>query len=323
MSKTNKILAGLLVVQLLLTGYFYRDNRQQSSPEVELLAGLTADQVRKMVISETGQQSLVLLRDDEGWQVELAAGRKYPADQTKLEALLERLVGLKSARLVSRTKESQKRLKVADDQYNRKVELASGSGSRTLFLGTAPSYQSIHVRAGESDQVYLVDDLALWEVPAEAAGWWQSLILDQNPEQLLGVELINQQGSLRLQRNTVEEPWRLNEGESEPDAGKTGDFLAGISRLSINQVVVDPAWRPDGKPAATLKLRSADREAELQVWPRPDEDSDYPVKVFGSDFYGQAGSYAVEEILNAKPEALLPDREREEGAPEKLPGETI
>ena len=200
------------------------------------------------------------------------------------------------------------------------IHLQGGQGTQTLYLGTSPSYQSIHARAGKSDEVYLLRDLALWEVPAEASGWWQSSILDQDPKQLLAVELVNQQGSLKLQRSALTEPWLLSASQTAPDPQKTEDFLAGLSRVAINEVVADPAWRPKGTPVATLKLKSGEREEELQVWPRPDENSDYPVKLAGSEFYAKAGSYAVQGLLNAKPEILLPSQEQKESAPEKALG---
>jgi hypothetical protein len=70
--------------------------------------------------------------------------------------------------------------------------------------------------------------------------------------------------------------------------------------------VADPAWQPAGVPEASLKLRSGAAEVELLVWPRSDENSDHPVKASTSPFFARAGSYALEEILTARPEDLLP-----------------
>jgi len=300
MSKANKILIGLLALQLLVTGYLYRDTRQGGGPEVALLPGLAGQQIGKMVISESKDKSVTLQRSGDVWQVELAPGRDYPADASKVDAMLKRLAGLKSKRLVSRTKGGRQRLKVTPDQYNRKVEVETGKGSFTLYLGTAPSYQSIHARAADSDDVYLVRDLALWEVPAEAAGWWQTHYLDQDPKQLLEVELVNRQGRLHLQRGKVDEPWQAADGRTALDPQKTQDLLGSLSQLTINQVVTDPSWRPKGEPVATLKMRDGKGEAELKIWTRPDEKSDYTVKVDGLEFYAKAGSYAVGPVLNAK-----------------------
>jgi len=304
MSKTNKILSGLLAIQLLLTGYLFWSGNHPAGHEVEMLAGLKADRVQRLVIGESDDKQVILSRDGQKWQVELAPGREYPADRSKVEAMLTRLTGLKSNRLVSRTKGGQLRLKVTPEQYTRKVELVTAKGGRTLYLGTSPSYQSIHARVGDSDKVYLIRDLAAWELPAEPSGWWQAAYLDFNPDQALGVELSNKQGKLDLSRTSAKEPWKFDGESPQPDAKKVENLLPALCRVTINAVVADSSWQPKGQPEATLKLRSGDREEELQIWPRPDEKSDYPVKVKGSEFYAKAGSYAVEPILNAKIAAL-------------------
>ncbi len=307
MSKTNKILSVLLALQLLLAGYLFWSGSRPASPEVELLTGLSADQVQQLVIGESDDKQVVLSRNGKEWLVRLAPGRDYPADQAKVEAMLTRLAGLKSSRLVSRTKGGQSRLKVAADQYNRKVELVTAKGSRTLFLGSSPSYQSIHARAGGSDDVYLIRDLAAWELPGEPSGWWQAGYLDFDPDQVLEMDLSNKQGRLHLSRASAKDPWQFDGEVPQPDAKKVANLLPALCRVTINEVVADATWKPSGAPEATLKLKSGDREEELRIWPRPNEQGDYPVKANGSEFYAKAGSYAVEPILNAKLAALQVD----------------
>jgi len=314
MSKTNKILGVLLAIQLLLTGYLFWSGRSTVNPGVELLGGLTADQVQRLVVGESADRQVVLNKKGKEWLVELAPGRDYPADPEKVESMLGRLAGLKSGRLVSRTKGGQRRLEVAADQYNRKVELVTEKGSRTLYLGTSPSYQSIHARVGDSDEVYLIRDLAAWELPGESSGWWQTRYLDVDPAQVLEVELSNRQGTLHLSRTSAEESWRFDGEAGQPDAKKVADLLPALCRVTINQVVADTAWQPKGQPEATLKLKTGDRQEELTIWPRPDEKSDYPVKVGGSEFYAKAGGYSVEPILNAKAAALQPEAPKPEPA---------
>jgi len=318
MNKTNKILSVLLAIQLLLTGYLFWSGHRPATATVELLAGLNASQVQRVVISESDDKQVVLRRNDKGWLVELAPDREYPADREKVETMLSRLAGLQSGRLVSRTKSGQRRLKVTGDLYNRKVELVTDKGTRTLYLGTSPSYQSVHVRVGDSDEVYLVRDLAAWELPGEPSGWWQGRYLDFDPAQVLEVEVSNRQGTLHLIRESAKDPWRLDGAGPQPDAKKVASLLPALCRVTINQVVADSAWEPKGDPEATVQLKSAGGQEELNIWPRAGENSDYPVKVAGSQFYAKAGSYVVEPILNAKAKAL----QAEESKPESAKSET-
>lgn len=178
MSRLNKLLLLLLVTQLALIAYVYRPNRLSGPPTVHFFADTEANQVVALTIGD-GKQSLTLEKADGKWH--LGAPPHYPVAVKKVEGLVKKLLALRSSRLVTHTASSHQRLKVAADDYIRKLTISlQGGGSKELLLGTAPNYKTIHVRSPENDDVYLVKDLADWEAAVDPEDWWAHNYLGWN-----------------------------------------------------------------------------------------------------------------------------------------------
>jgi len=303
----------LLVLQVLITGYVYRGSQKEMPTETTLFEGLQASGVRQVVISGEEQKRLLVQRTAEGWQVELADGVYYPADAEKVESLIEKLVDLKSARLVTRTSSGHSRLQVDENKFSRKLELI-GEETRTLFLGTSPSYKSIHLRTGGSDNVYLSSDFAAWEVPPDSASWWDGRYVNLDAKRFMEISLTNPEGDLHLQRENPEGEWRVAASVSDATVDKAGiqTFLDNISQLIITDIIVNEEDKPQGEPLAVLTILGEAQQLDLQVWDRPDEAGDYTVKSSQSDFFARAGSYAVDDILSMSSESMYDDKNEDD-----------
>ena len=81
-----------------------------------------------------------------------------------------KLAAVKAGRSVAQNEANFKRLQVADDTFQRKIEIGTASGGAlTLYLGTSAGGRATHVRLGGQNDVYIASDLAPFDVNADAA----------------------------------------------------------------------------------------------------------------------------------------------------------
>jgi len=320
MSKRTILLTILLIIQVLVIAVVYNDTAtdRPNGPAGPLLAGLGPELVTGLTISAAPGPAITLARTDLGWVI--TSGDDYPADQARVEAFLAKIVALQSARLVTRTKASHRQLRVAAEDYDRKIELLTADNStKTIYLGTAASYKNIHVRLAPANEVHLVKGLSAWEAPVEEDAWWQDLYIDIAPEELAAVELHNPHGTFRLQRQDRDQ-WLLQALTGEKvtteqllaEAPIT-DFLKQAGHISLSGYLGRQEKKEFGldQPIARLNLQISAKGHDkdfadplnyvtIKIGPQDEESGLHTVKATTSPFYVQTGIYAIQDLLDMK-----------------------
>ncbi len=300
----------LLVAQVALIAYMYRPDRTGGPPAVQFFKGVTADQVAGVAITD-GKQSLSLKKEGKGWRI--STEPTYPAEAKKVEALVKKLLALNSSRLVARTDASHGRLKVAKDGYLRKLTLTMADGkSRELLLGTSPNYKTIHVRAADADNVYLVKDLSDWEVSAVPDEWWDTNYVNVNPADLKSLTLSNGHGRIELSRDGGNR-WQaagVPEGKRLADEA-LNNFLNKACLVQLGTYLgrdhSDGEFGLD-KPMAELTLGlAAGSVVRLAVAMGDAKKEEVIAKVSDSPFYVTVHAYEIKALLDTTLAALLVD----------------
>lgn len=309
MSRINKLLLLLLVTQLALIAYMYRPDRVSVPPTVQFFADIDESQVVGLTITD-GERTVTMQKEGAAWH--LGAAPHYPVDVKKVEGLVKKLLALTSSRLVTHTAASHDRLKVASDNFTRKLTLSmQGGGSKELLLGTAPNYKSIHVRSPENDNVYLVKGLADWEAAVAPEDWWANNYLDVEPTSVQSVSLRNSHGLIKLSRDK-ENKWQ---GEGLP-AGKTladealHAFLSKACLVQLSAYLgrerTDAEFGLD-KPLVDLELVTASGPIHFKVAAatKADQKDEYVAKASNSPFYVTVHGYEIKGLLDASLPQLL------------------
>jgi hypothetical protein len=326
MNSRNKILLAALVVQLALVVLVNGLEQRPAAAERLIFSKLVPGEVRMMTITDENQGVIRLAREEQGWMIVGASAPEggatgglapaleppVPADDAKMQIFIRRLTELKSDRLVSRTRTSQRRLQVAEEQFLRRIELTGADGQPSvLFLGSSPSFKTIHVRAGSESEVYLAEGLTTWEANTQFSNWWENDYLDLEPEDLRAVTLTNAHGSFRLIR-TEENGWRFAEAAADEQisAAALEEFLYRIGYISLldylgREGAVSEAAYGLNRPEARIILDNGDRETEVRIGPEQKESGQRVVKSSASPFYAKVASYSLQTILEQKKGDLL------------------
>lgn len=312
MNKQNSILAVLLVVQVVIIAILLWPGGEHEKVARVFFADLDIGKVDRILIADDEENEAVLERVNGQWFIDIGMDEKFPAEQLKVKNFLHKLGGLQSRQIVTRTDSSHERLKVGEQAYNRRIQLESGDKSwPVLYLGSAPNYKTIHVRSKNDDAVYLVRDLSAWEASAESMAWWQTRYINVPADNLQAITVKNDHGDFRLLKN-ADGQWRLpDQPEQKLSTEKVATFLESVSQVSFTDIIKDRDFKPSTPMMAVVRLQTDDKDTELKIWAKEEEEGDYVMKSPESGFYVKAGMYELEDILQTQAADFMKDAESE------------
>jgi hypothetical protein len=314
MTKLQRILIIILVAQLALMLIVFWPRPSAGGTAKPLLSELKPDDI-----------TLLMIRDDKGATIKLAkqgtaastwvlpdAG-DFPVDATKVTPLLAKLTGLKADRPVAQTVASYKQLQVADDTFQRRLDIgSSGGASRTLLIGSASGGRASHVRVGGQNEVYLAGDLTGYEFSTDPASWIDTAYVKAVSADVLGFTLANANGQWSFTKDD-KGAWMLDgpaPGE-QVDATKVTALLDQVTGLRMTRPLGktdDPSYGL-AQPGAllTLKVKSGDasKTLTLAVGAQDTADSSYVVKSSDSPYYVRAAEVSVKDLVEKKRDGLL------------------
>lgn len=315
MNKLNRILAALLAVQIVVLALVFWPRAAASGKAgLSLFPGITADQVTGLTVtgpSTEGQKTVRLAKGADGWVLPDAGD--YPVLADKVPALLAKLVALKAGQPVATQASSLKRLKVAEDAYERRIEFSASDGStHRLYLGTSPSYGAVHVRADDQGEAYLVRDLSAQDAGAAAADWVDRTYLSIPQEQVVAFSLENGQGRFNFEKAGGE--WGLQglaEGETL-DAAQVTSLLGRVGSLYLVQPLgkeTKPEYGME-QPSAVMTVKTqggegGDKTYTLKVGAQDPADKSYVVLSSESPYYVRVSEYSVQDLVQKGKEGFL------------------
>jgi len=303
MSRTNRILAVVLVVQIVLIAVAFWPRPASVAGGESLLAGLEAEQIAQLTISdETGDQ-VKLAKEMGNWV--LPEADDYPCTENTVPEFLDKIVALKANRLVTQTPASHKRLKVADDAFERKVELELADGTtHRLYLGSSPSYGAIHVRADGQNEVYLAS-MSASDAGIFASNWIDTLYFSVVQDQIVALTLKNGNGRFEFEKDDAG-TWAMKDLAADETLNQNN--VTGL----VNRIASLRMLRPLGKiekdeyglqePSAVVTVQTHDEAGTgethtLRVGAKSDEDNSYAVISSESPYYVRVSEYTVKDFV--------------------------
>ncbi len=295
----------LLIIQAALIVYLYRPGQGVPPPATLLFSGLHPKTVTSFTITDNTGKTLNMVKIKQAWTV---GPDGYPGDNDKINNMIRLVAGLKSSRLVSRTKGSHSRLKVGEELFNRKIVLSGPDRKKavTFFLGTAPSAKTIYLRRAGEDDVYEVSGLSAWKLPTDKESWWQVKYVAVNPADLQSLTLtLTNHGEISLQRG-AKGNWRLDGAPANRklDKNRVTELLNTVCKISVSGYE-GKNFTPHDKAVATITYKTRDKTFELRIWPENTKTNEQVVKNSQARFYARLEPYILKDTLELKKSDLL------------------
>ena len=310
MKRHDRILAGVLAAQVILSIIIFAPKPAAGGEGGVAFLELEVNDIVALMITDDQGNDMTLQKQSGKWV--LPDADDYPADATKINPTLDKIAGLSTARLVTRTRASHKRLQVAESDFLRRIAFETADGAkRTFLLGSAPSYGATHFRIEGQDEVYLASEFSVWDLNTTAASWVNTSLFTFDAEKVTQATLINSNGQFTFLRD--------EEGNWTLDGLPEGEELApGKIDTIINRATSLTMLRPLGKeekpsygmadPIATVMLDTVDESAILlRVGAQDPEDNSYVVKAAKSPYYARVAEFNVQAFVeNAYDDFIQP-----------------
>jgi len=307
-NRTQIMLAGLLVVQLLLIVLTRSPFSDASAPtEARLLMPeLETLSVAKLELSGDDDATLTLVKQADGWIVEQAGG--FPASVDKIDGLLDDLKTLQVRRPVVSSGRYHSTFKVADDEHEGRVMVFSdGSSSPAvdLILGNSPNYQITHVRRQGEPNVYEARGIAPYDVSTDSGAWIEKQLVDVDEEAITGIAVKNPEGGFELTR-AEDGVWIVSapasQAELELDQEKVLSLIRTAGSIRVEKPVgpADPAGQGLGETEVTLTVQGA-APITVQVGSKiTDNDSQRYIGKRGFDFTATVWDSSISKVVEQK-----------------------
>jgi len=294
-------LAAALVVQIGLALVLGGGRGMAPAPQDVPLLDLDFDRVSELDIASTDGEALVLKRNGDAWV--LPALGNFPASGTRIESLLDDLGGLKRTLPVATSADAQRRFKVADDAFERRLTLHAGDEQATLIVGDSPGFRRLFARVDGEDAVYDLR-LALFDLSAEADDWVDRGQLQFDRGEITRIGVDGPDGGWALVRG--EEGWSL-EGSDEAVESAAADALAD----AVATVGYIGVLSPDGDadydldaPERALTIEHDGKERRYLLAPIGDS-GDYALKRDGEPYVYRIGAFDAETLVGTDRAELL------------------
>ena len=303
MSLQIKVLVGVLAIQAVILIVVFWPSSSSIGVE-KLLPGLEEVQVTSVAITDSSGRSIRLSGGPSGCV--LPEADDYPCQKDKLTSLIDRLINLSTASLLTETAGSHGRLKVADDEFDRLVEIQLADGTpRRIYLGLSPRLRSVHVRVGNRNEVYLSSAISTSDATARVSDWVDTVYFSVPSEQVVALTQENAQGQVRLEKD-ASGAWLLPEETTVRPLSQAK--VQSLVRRAVSLRMLRPLGKEDLEtygletPGAVLTIQTLDADGNpgeyvLRIGAEGAQEEGFIVKSSESPYYVLLADYVVGDFV--------------------------
>jgi Domain of unknown function (DUF4340) len=306
----RRALVALLAVQALLVAVTWWPGDRSDLAAHALLdldpAAVTRIRIARKPAEGQPERWLELARGEGGaWSIESASG--YPAQASRVDALLAKLVTLEVRSPIATQTTSHDALAVGERQYGRRIEISTAQGTQTLVVGAATS-SSANVRLAGASEVYTAKGLSEWSLADDARSYWDPMYASAPLSELTAVEIHNAQGGMRFTRG--DGGWTL---EGAPpgtgvDAQAIEAFLTGLVEVRLSEPVgqeLEPRFGLDGSLRVGWTVTAENSSIGGGYAVGHEDGASVYVKSDGHPFVVRAPKAGFEKLRSARAEDFL------------------
>lgn len=260
-----------------------------------------------------------------------------PADDDKVNDLLDKLAELAAPWPVATSADSAERFAVTEDNHQRRLVLEDAEDVvADVFLGTSPGYRRVHARVAGEDEVYSID-FSNYEAPTDADQWLDKGLLAASGDP----SSIAREGAWRLTQSAGAAAPATDPAVDEAASGEDEDEAneADASRWLIDGAPADPdeadrilrrfkdlrvlgAAEAAGESKAVFLVADRGGEHRLELF-HEEEGDQYSISSSRLDGRFELAAYIAEQMLvdasDFLPDAEEADEEDSEQAEEAPP----
>lgn len=303
MSSIHALLGGALAVQLMLGGLTWSmAGGGAARSDARKLVDVGLGDITELIVQdkpadkESEPETVHLKKEGDAWTV--VSADAFPADTTKVEDVLRKLLDLKVSDPIARKTQNHNALRVGERDYDKKVTVTAGGTTHHLVLGSAKG-SSVHVRVGDAPEVYWAKGVSSWSFSERVSSYVDSDYLKVDEPKAVSIQ--NQHGSLEVVKGE-DDLWTLR-GLAAGEKAKASEIQTLVDKaksIRLSEVVgkqeTDEMALGTG---ATVVITAAD-DTKHTLRLGSEKDGKVYAKAAGKDHVVLVGKWAIEKLLEAK-----------------------
>lgn len=303
MNKTQKILLIGFGFQVALIAIVFLLQRPATAQNNLIFPDLKLESVSAIEISDSSGNTVSLRKQGQNWVLPMHAD--FPVNSENVQQLVEKLAIMRDNRLVTRSETSHDRLKISDQNFERKVEIEVNGKREVIFFGTSPVTSNIHFRLDGNSEVFLTNAVSSSQLNTAISGWVNTVLFQIPSESVKKIAISNQEG-LFLFEPSEGSDWtsdRLDEG-TQFDQSKWSSLLSGFTNVRFVEPVSKTELSEYGfsTPSAEMVIEFTQDNGEITTETlligSQDEIGNYYTKWTGSDYIFLISSFNAERFIN-------------------------
>ncbi|MAT42696.1 MAG: hypothetical protein CL609_10165 [Anaerolineaceae bacterium] len=309
MSKLQKILSAVVVLQILLIAVIFYAQRPAQAETSLLLEGYEPGNVKQMSITDGEGKLVVFEKQNGGWV--LPENGNYPVTANSVDDILEKISTINTNRLVASSNTSFNRLQVETDNFQRKLVLETVDGKQTtIFLGSSPAANSTHIRLDGKNNVYLTNTLSAAQLSTNLSSWIDTSYLQLSSTQVQSVQIQNADDtySFTLGLDGIWQSDQVADGQTF-DANKWNSLLTSLTNIRMLEPVgkeILPEFGFDSPSATVVYVYSAENDNEqtdkLTIGNPTPDGLGYYAKLDSAEYVIKLSKTSAEKVTQMTPE---------------------
>lgn len=323
-SKKEFLILGLVIIGL--AAYLGVRKTDRTHYELPVLSPVKEADITSLELTK-GKDTIELTKDDDRWLIQ---PEKFPADKTKIDAMLKTIQNLSITALVSESGsegryelDPEKRIAVVAEKDDKPV--------RAFDIGKpAPSGRHTFVKLPDDNRVYHAGENFRNAFDQTRDQLRDKVVLAVNRDQVKGIDITDKSGtsllSLKLEPETpapasesaaeakTDKPadaappkmvWKDASGKAASDAD-INNLFNNLSRLQCQSFISDKTKAEFKNPLYTVTL-SGDKTAILAIYEKlnPDDDT-YPAVSSENDYPFLLPAYKLDSMVKKEAPAAMP-----------------
>ena len=306
MTLLNKILGISLILQIaILSIVFWPESEYAPVP---ILGDTTIENILSVSITDSGGYKLQLASVDGVCM--LPQADQYPCKNDLVQSFIDKLLVMDTRNLVTETSASHNGFRVADENYEKFVELELNDGTTSrVFLGTSPHRRSTYVRAKNDDKVYMTSAVSAYDAHSDWRSWIDANYFSVNENDIEEMTLVNPNGTFELHKG-VDDKWTMKNFDPNDtlDQIAVSSILNRASRLYIRQPLglTEKESYELQSPQTSITVRSSSDDGSSisykidigSVVKMQNGEDGRIVKYSGSPYYVIVAKYVIDEFTD-------------------------
>ncbi len=228
MNKSVQYLALALIAQCLILATVLFSTQNESFEKENSLLEFDKSAITELVIGDSAGE-LSLIKNESEWT--LPSYANLPVKTDRVEEVLEDLKNIHITWPVATSKEAATRFEVAMDNAQKSVKLKNGKEILAkLYFGTSPGFRKVHVRTGESDDIYAAE-FSQHKISTKGEDWFNRKVLAYSGT--ITKVLI---GDIEISK--LADQWKVAGLDAESvDVTKVSDWVNNLNSLSVVRLI--------------------------------------------------------------------------------------